>query len=653
MERLVRESCSDYVLYDVKVFLNNGSVPIQIVAPGTEVQLDEDHTASLKMDTRKALDLLVNKYGIPYNSPYCLPNGEYDYHRALWTVEDGCGNLSTCEYLFRLEDCKKPTPVCINGLSTVVMPSSGEITIWAVDFNASSFDDCTPAAALDFSFLGSQPAPSAKFACDCDETVPDYQGQPCYGIAQNQSHVFEIEIWVADHGNDRNCDGNISWSEQNKDFCSTFIVVDDNEGVCDNTGSAAIAGEVHTEELEAVENVQVSIQSTNSEYPDYITAETGAYSFYGLTTAEDYNLSAQRNDDPMNGISTLDLVRIQEHLLGINEFTSPYKRIAADANNSQSISVLDIVELRKLILGIYLELPNNQSWRFVDAAYEFSNNEFPWPFGEEIEYQLLSSNQMYSDFIGIKVGDVNNTVAANALTIQERGARKVLQLIVEDQEILAGHDYQVAFSADNFKEILGYQFTMQTPGLVFKSVNSGIIDISAENIAEFKGMITMSWNDVMSISARSEDVLFTMQFTATQNGTLSEMLTINSKLTMAEGYRAVIHEDNSRDAEILDISLVFGNQEVARELMPFALYQNEPNPWSDETVIGFDLPEKMDVNLTIYNGAGKILFVKKVSGNYGYNRVILTKDELHMPSIVYYRVDAGKYTATKKMIMIE
>jgi hypothetical protein len=38
--------------------------------------------------------------------------------------------------------------------------------------------------------------------------------------------------------------------------------------------------------------------------------------------------------------------------------------IAADVNNDGKVSASDLTELRKLILGIYNELPNNSSWRF-------------------------------------------------------------------------------------------------------------------------------------------------------------------------------------------------------------------------------------------------------------------------------------------------
>ncbi|GAB1398002.1 hypothetical protein MASR1M65_27820 [Saprospiraceae bacterium] len=33
-------------------------------------------------------------------------------HRITWTIADGCGNFTTCSYIFWVKDCKKPTPVC-------------------------------------------------------------------------------------------------------------------------------------------------------------------------------------------------------------------------------------------------------------------------------------------------------------------------------------------------------------------------------------------------------------------------------------------------------------------------------------------------------------------------------------------------------------
>ena len=54
----------------------------------------------------------------------------------------------------------------------------------------------------------------------------------------------------------------------------------------------------------------------------------------------------------MNGVSTLDLVHIQRHILGIQSLNDPYNAIAADADNNGKISASDLTVIRKAILGI-------------------------------------------------------------------------------------------------------------------------------------------------------------------------------------------------------------------------------------------------------------------------------------------------------------
>src|SRR5690606_21384634 len=186
--------------------------------------------------------------------------------------QDGCGRENTHEYLIRLEDCKAPTPVCINGLSTVVMAKNGEVTIWAKDFNASSFDDCTPAADLLFSFDGDTYQPSMTYTCD---NVPMFNVE------------LAVQIWVADGGTDDNCNGQISWAERNKDFCTTTIVITDNAGACDTT-VGSILGEIITEDVQSVEKVDVNLNVPGQHFPTYVTTENGQYNFTGIIIPQEF-----------------------------------------------------------------------------------------------------------------------------------------------------------------------------------------------------------------------------------------------------------------------------------------------------------------------------------------------------------------------------
>jgi hypothetical protein len=621
--RTVHETCSDIVNYDVKLYLYNGDEFIYLKTT-TSVAVDENNDAQLCFDTRQNSIQAIRLNGIPYNSPFCG-----DYHRILWSAEDGCGNWSHCEYLLRLEDCKQPSPVCINGLSTVVMPVGGQVTVWAKDFNASSFDDCTPEADLLYSFSGDSYQPSYTYTCD---------NVPAFGVE------LSTEIWVADGGTDDNCNGQISWNERNKDYCTTTIVITDNAGVCDTSSGSILAGDILTQHVDAVELVAVNLTSPGHLFPTFVTTENGQYNFNHIILPADFQLTAARNDQPRNGVSTLDLVRIQKHLLGIEPITDPYDLIAADANNSASVSAIDLVELRKLILGIYTEFPTNtnqKSWRFVDKNFQFADPTHPWPYDEIIDGSL-SGNEMDRDFVGVKIGDVNNTVQANAQQIKPRNGNGIVHFVAEDRIVKTGETVDLAVRSSDFASIEGYQFTMTTKGLEFAGIESGMINMSDENVGVFADMITASWHKVGGVSATSNDVLFTLHFNVVTPGRLSDMINLNSKETQAEAY-------NTSD-EIKDLKLSFRGLESGAE---FALYQNEPNPFKGNTLIGYDVPEAGAVTLTVFDVTGKVLVVKNANAVKGYNTITVSSKELPAVGVMYYRLDANNYSATKKMVIIE
>jgi hypothetical protein len=615
----VHETCADHVTYDVKIYPYNGDEFI-MVKNTTTVPVDSNNNAELCFDTRQSTIQAIRLNGIPYNSMWCG-----DYHRILWSVEDGCGNWSHCEYLFRLEDCKQPSPVCINGLSTVVMPVGGQVTIWAKDFDASSFDDCTPADELLFSFSGDTYEPS--FTYDCDNV-------PAFGVE------LTVQIWVADNGTDDNCNGQISWNERNKDYCTTTIVITDNAGVCDDTtGSIVLEGEVLTEDVQSVELVAVNMTAPGKVFPTYVTAQNGQFQFSNVILPDNFEIKAERNDQHKNGVSTLDLVKIQKHLLGIESLGNPYDIIAADANNSSNVSAIDLVELRKLILGIYTELPSNKSWRFVDAGYQFADPAQPWGFDEIIDFSSLGAN---TDFVAVKVGDVNNTVQANALQILPRNGNGIVRFNTEDRTVVAGELVEVAIRSNDFAGIEGYQFTLQTQGLEFKGVDAGAVEMTDENMGVFGNVLTASWHKVGGVDVTSNDVLFTIRFQATAGGQLSQMIDMNSTATVAEAYNT--------SEEIKDLKLSFRGLDQASE---FALYQNEPNPFKGNTVIGYDMPTSGNVTLTVFDVTGKVLVVKEAAAVKGYNTIAVSAKELPAVGVLYYRLDANEYTATKKMIIIE
>jgi hypothetical protein len=84
----------------------------------------------------------------------------------------------------------------------------------------------------------------------------------------------------------------------------------------------------------------------------------------------------------------------------------------------------------------------------------------------------------------------------------------------------------------------------------------------------------------------------------------------------------------------------------------FSLRQNYPNPFNPATTIAFDLPVHAVVSLKIYNSIGEEV-ATLVDGEMTPGRYSRVWDAGHVASGIYfYRLSAGEYVQTKKMVLM-
>ncbi|MEZ4956440.1 MAG: hypothetical protein R2825_22975 [Saprospiraceae bacterium] len=133
-----------------------------------------------------------------------------------------------------------------------------------------------------------------------------------------------------------------------------------------------------------------------------------------------------------------------------------------------------------------------------------------------------------------------------------------------------------------------------------------------------EGFITASWFRVMKAGAAMDAPLFSLRFRAIEGGMLSEMLDLNSRLTKAESYEA--------DGTTHPVGLAFSGKKALAN--SFQLFQNIPNPFNDETIIGFQLPEAANAFLSVYDVSGKVM--KTVGGQFakGYHEIRIDNADL-------------------------
>lgn len=114
------------------------------------------------------------------------------------------------------------------------------------------------------------------------------------------------------------------------------------------------------------------------------------------------------------------------------------------------------------------------------------------------------------------------------------------------------------------------------------------------------------------------------------------------------GYNGIIYKTTNGGGNPIGI------QQISSEIpIKYTLSQNFPNPFNPETSIEFELPVKTFVNLVIYDMTGKeIETIVNQYLNSGKYQAIW--QAANFSSGVYlYKIDANKFTQTKKMVLVK
>ncbi len=176
--------------------------------------------------------------------------------------------------------------------------------------------------------------------------------------------------------------------------------------------SLSISGMVRTHWGAPMPNVE--IQLSGGANAVVRTNANGQYLFGGLNAGLNYTVRPVRDTNPVNGLTTFDLSIVNKHILNIEPMDSPWKIIAADVNGSNSVTTLDLLDARRVILALVANFPIVPSWRFFPATATFADPTRPFEGGlpaEQLQFTNLQQSVQGADFIGVKVGDVNNNAS--------------------------------------------------------------------------------------------------------------------------------------------------------------------------------------------------------------------------------------------------
>ncbi|MEO6190192.1 MAG: T9SS type A sorting domain-containing protein [Saprospiraceae bacterium] len=596
------------------------SAPVELIGYATD-----DCTDSTLLTWNFAIDL-DNNNSIEVNGLTRNASGNYrgGTHRIRWTVTDACGNSSTCDKLFTVRDGKAPTPFCRAGLITVVMATNGSVTVKAKDFNEKSEDNCTLQNQLKYSF-----------SANVNDSTRTYT---CADIPNGVTRDTMIRVYVTDLSG-------------NQEFCITTLTLQDNAGnACPNKVGGVISGLVNANQSEALKNAVIEIRQSTSKISEVSTPDIGIYTFVDIPEGADYIVKPEKNDDALNGLSTADIVMIQKHILGKEIFNTPYKYIAADLNNSKSITSADIAELRKLILGIKTTMSGTQkSWRFIAMPLQFEDPTNPWLGGwkEEVNIINLRGTSYDNNFYGVKIGDINGSAKTNLFNTAQTRTAGNIYFEIENQDFNTTEKVNVPVYGTWENGILGFQIAWKVDSrkIEISDFIPGSIDINHVNFnlnTTLDGVVNMSWSSEKPVFATSEPLFYIVVKANYGNFNSAKSFTTSSELMQTEAYDEKLNS--------LNIELRIRNSKQL--LNAFELFQNNPNPFSESTNISFRSSEQADVVLKIQDVSGKVLSIKNVKALIGMNHVVFTQSELNgLTGVYYYTLETPSFVTTKKMVL--
>jgi hypothetical protein len=558
---------------------------------------------------------------------YVAPELPHGTHQVRWRVEDPQGGFQICQYNFTVRDCKKPVVVCYNGLSVNIMPTQ-MVSLWAADFLQYAEDNVTPSDLIKIGIR--------KLGQGTGFPV-DGAGNPITSITYtcDEQGLQQLEVWAQDLA------GNV-------DFCAAYVLVQDNLNVC--TAGSGLEFCAETPNGAGVEGVDFYLSGGSPGVPPFSlfgwdTTGMDGCSFLAenaIPLGSNSTVTPVKDDNPLNGVTTYDLVLISRHILATEPLNSPYKIIAADANRSGSVTTFDIVELRKLILGLYQELPNNTSWRFVLKNHVFSNpaNPFQPPFPELATLSGLGGVTSIT-FIGMKVGDVNYSAVPNGFTSDDPDGNRPLEIRLPHRRLEAGETIDLPLRLSELGQWAALQASLRfDPDLVeIERVEpGGLAGMTGESFAlPGSGLLNLAWHMPDAQAVAPEDALVTIRLRALQPTSLRSAVRLEP---LKINPRAFNQEGRPRELE-----LGFGGDPTG-----VGLEWPQPNPTEAGVSFRCRLSEAAPVTLDIMDPGGRILYRRQWSLDAGPHRLEVPAEAMPSEGLYLWRWQAGEVVHSGKLV---
>ncbi len=418
-----------------------------------------------------------------------------------------------------------------------------------------------------------------------------------------------------------------------------------------SSSTLTVSGTIKTETGATVNKAIVSLSGNSTS--SYTTSSNGTYSF-SVSSNKNYTITPSKINDvnTNNGVSTLDILLVQQHILNASLLSSAYKIIAADVNNSKSITTLDILYIQSLILSNTTSFPGNKLWSFVSSDYTFSDPYNPWGFDSTRAYNSITSNYTNQDFIGVKLGDVNNSWDNS---INKTSSNKNITFYIEDASGSLGDTIDIKIKLADAIQLLSFQFTLNWDENHLQYLNlekNGLDNIQLGESQISDGKLGLLWYDKNLTGEEFTDTstVLTLHFLIKTNSLSNSDLKIDGSMVAEEAIDDAMQPVNiiSKNGTLI----TNGINDEKNSISNISVY---PNPTNEEVSISYLNKCKQNISIELYNCIGEKILESNNLLDQGIQKFSINNKEIKGAGIYYLsiRTSNNSIRILKKIIWVD
>ena len=561
------------------------------------VELDRFNNGSLNdVDSRF---IVIDTTGVILQQS--LPIG---HHRVVWTLSDPCGNQVKEVFTFEVRDTTLPVPYAIN-LHTSLM-ETGMVELWASDFDRGSYTVCGGEVQLALGFKGqSFDATRSVLIFDCDRLGENMVDFYAFRYVNDQIIVHKrLTVMVTVNDPLEACKGHVR----------RFAEIKANVSLIDDRG---------------MKNVGVHLVSSDDRLKSFgLTANDGSIVFNNLPIGDRYTLYPQYDGDILEGVSTSDVIWLQRYLMGLHEIENMYQFMAADINKDGRVTLNDVLELRRVIVGTHSEFRNNEGWRFTTLD-EFSDRTDT--INSMFNIPSLNANTSI-DIYAIKVGDVNGSIISDAYATN----RSTQHVNISDQPFVAGENVIIPLSMSEARNVYGYQMeiTYDLSTLLLRDIKSPLDGWSSDNWHHDanRGLIRISWSGPMTVNLLP---LIELHYDAIQDGHVGGSIGLS-----ANGFKNEVYFEEGKS------TLSLFKEPSIREA-----FICMPNPFSEYCILSIPSSIGKKRTINIWDLSGQLIYSTSLSNTAIQYQI--HGDQFNKGAVYIVQIAGDKDVVTGKILRVK